>query len=76
MSPKTAAAPSCAAASASAHPSGAATAASSSAASSSGTMAALAASGVTRARQVASDIDELLVAQKRAREENAAWQPN
>ena len=50
-------------------PGGAATAASSSSSSGSGGLAALTRSGMTRARQVSADIDELLQAQKRAREE-------
>ena len=69
MAPKTAAAMSSAASSESAPPSGAAAAASSASSSSSGGIAVLAASGVTRARQVSADIDGLLLAQKRAREE-------
>ena len=74
MAPKTAAASSSAAAGDAPLPSGAAAAAASSSSSASGTFAVLAASGVTRAKQVSADIDQLLQAQKRAREENANWQ--
>ena len=74
MAPKTAAATSGAAADASALPSGAAAAAASSSSSSSEAFAVLAATGSRRAREVSADIEELLRAQKRAREEKRRLQ--
>ena len=74
MAPKTAAAPCSASAADAALPSGAAAAASSSSSSGSGGIAALAASGAVRAKQVSADIEELLRAQKRAREEKKKLQ--
>ena len=69
MPPKTAAAASGAAADGSTLPSGPAAAASSSSSSTSDALASLVASGSRRAREVSADIEGLLRAQKRAREE-------
>ena len=73
MPPKTAAATSGAAADGSTLPSGPAAAASSSSSSTSEAFASLVASGSRRAREVSADIEGLLQAQKRAREENDGW---
>ena len=69
MSAQTAAAALSGTTSASALPTGAASAGSSAPPPGSGGIVALAASGVTRAKRVSADIDALLQAQKRAREE-------
>ena len=74
MAPRTAVATSGAAAAASALPSGAAAAATAASSSSAEAFAVLAATGSRRAREVSADIDALLRAQKRAREEKRRLQ--
>ena len=74
MAPKTAVATSGAAAAASALPSGAAAAATAASSSSAEAFAVLAATGSRRAKEVSADIEDLLRAQKRAREEKRRLQ--
>ena len=71
MPPQTAAASAGATAHASPFPSGAAAAASSASSSGGGAIVALAATGEARAKRVSNEIDDLLKAQKQAREERS-----